>query len=249
MRMLLASTLLLFSCSALAENIIRTPAPVTLATAQGSWILGDPVSGPWINNGQAICSGWIPLSNEVQAGSTFAQSRTCDQPQQQSVTVSEINDVTQQSRVVSETTHNRTIQVQESQQAQGTGNFTENYFVVRSASCFGSAMGYSYYHCPQNRVPEMNDSPSSYLKYLWLEHSNGGRFVIVASGDYPAREGLVSQVRIDWMDSSNNVLHTATYLPPFSDYNGEGISGVISTSDYNRAWASNKIKITYRAMN
>lgn len=96
--MKLFTALLLFSVAvsthSVAENIIRTPAPVT--PAQGHWFAAEPMYGEWMNAGNIYgCSNWSPSEINVPAGQEFTQMATdCLHDQNRTVQPREQNSLT-----------------------------------------------------------------------------------------------------------------------------------------------------------
>ncbi len=84
------------STSALAQNIIRTTAPIANQTIQHNWSFTEPRYSSWSDvGGISNCSNWSPLANTVGLGIQFTQTATdCDQNQSRTVQARQVSEAT-----------------------------------------------------------------------------------------------------------------------------------------------------------
>jgi hypothetical protein len=112
--------LALFLCSsAMAENVIRTQAPISNV---GSWSPTTPLISAWIGSGAPYgCSVWAPLASTVAVGTTYTQNRSCQQNITHTVQPQEINSKSGAVRSTGTSSVENQIQiVTQNQSSQGT---------------------------------------------------------------------------------------------------------------------------------
>lgn len=87
------------------------------------WISVEPLYGSWVSSSDpsdSECSDWTPLESSVDKNTQFLQSQSCTEEQTRNVTNREFNSSLNEYRVVSITTENQTISIDQTRLATGT---------------------------------------------------------------------------------------------------------------------------------
>lgn len=118
-----AAAVLQFPLHAFSQNIIRSPAPVSLTIEHENWLAADPQYSSWVNSGEASnCKSWLPGTETVPINQVFQQiANDCEQAQTRTLQPREQSSQTQAYRNVGErTTEHRLISASKTREAIGT---------------------------------------------------------------------------------------------------------------------------------
>lgn len=236
-------SILIFSGAALAENIIRTPAPVIKAVDQGMWSIAEPFYTDWVSINESNCSAWLPLAENVMNGSEYTQISNCDADQVRTKTDREVNSKTGLYRPIGEAVEEtRTVSISKSRASVGTGNFSEEYFVVGWGNCPYWQYGYSNNGTCSNNVFYEGSVSSGEITYFTYGYGSAINFGLNPAMIY---SDLV-YLRVEMIDDAGDVYYVDEYTGGFMPQAGSYIGPKHTSEAFNKATLAKKFRVTYR---
>lgn len=245
-KILLAVAISIFSSSSIAENIIRTSAPV-IYKPQESWSPIDPVYSDWANLGSPQnCTNWAPLTSLVADGTSFSQSSTdCEQYQTRSRQEREQEAVSQVIRDKgAPTTETQTVSATSTRSAIGTDTSAPltRYFTFIEGTGTGQ-LGCNYESRCMSIPAESSMNGKSAI-YMTIGYSNAVNFGLIGySGNQ--LKAVLAKLRIEMFDANGLKYYTLTQTAPFSNQYGNYVGNSHTSEDYEKAATAHKMRVSF----
>jgi hypothetical protein len=217
----------------------RTITVSSTRTATGThkianWVAAPPLYSTWTATADPlVCTTWTPSTATVGQGISFQQtSNDCQQTEQSRVQAREQDTISLAYRNKGTAyIETRTVTVSSTRTAIGTSLVDQGDYMIGVGICCSGQYGY----IPATTGSLVSASNPAYtLSYLVVKYDGTIYFTFsqVKAAQAPAFVARIKTVSIDFLDSNQNLISTATANPPkvqFSNFMGWNISGALLT--------------------